>query len=127
MLLQILIITCAGEEDASNVKEETAKLAAKCLPVGAALGLPPSELDKISRNCPRDCDEALFQVIIAWLRQSYDMSRHGHPSWKKLVEAVVSGGQNPALARKIAAAHRGKVTSIMYFSVVLTVDCVYSQ
>ena len=105
---------CAGEEDASNVKEETAKLAAKFLPVGAVLGLPPSELDKISRNCPRDCDEALFQVIVTWLRQSYDVNKHGHPSWKTLVEAVASeaGGQNPALARKIAAAHRGKVKSI---------------
>ena len=114
-------IACTGEEDAFNVKEATVTLAAGFYSVGAALGLPPSELNKIRKNCPHDCDEALFQVIIAWLKQSYDMNKHGHPSWKKLVEAVSSeaGGQNPALARKIAAAHRGKVTSIIYFSVVL--------
>ena len=99
----------------------TTTLAAGFYSVGAALGLPPSELNKIRKNCRDGCDEALFQVIIAWLKQSYDMTRHGHPSWKKLVEAVASkaGGQNPALARKIAAAHRGKVISIIYFSVVL--------
>jgi hypothetical protein len=99
---------CTGEDDAPNIKKETATLAAKFHPVGLALGLPPSELDKIGRNCPRDCDEAFFQVITAWLRQSYNVNMHGHPSWKKLVEAVASGGQNPALARKVAAAHRGK-------------------
>ena len=112
---------CAGEENALDVKEETVTLAARFYPLGIALGLPSSELDKIRQNYPRDCDEGLSQVIIAWLKQSYDMNKHGHPSWKKLVEAVSSeaGGQNPALARKIAATHRGKVTSIIYFSVVL--------
>ena len=55
-------------------------------------------------------------VTVTWLRQSYDVSRHGHPSWKKLVEAVASGGQNPALAQKIAAAHQGEVLSIRYLS-----------
>ena len=112
----------AGEENELDVKEETVTLPARFYPVGIALGLPSSKLDKIRQNYPRDCDEALSQVIIAWLKQSYDTSKHGHPSWKKLVEAVASeaGGQNPALARKIAAAHQGKVISIIYFSVVLT-------
>ena len=111
-------ITCTGEENAFNVKETTVTLAAGFYSIGAALGLPPSELNKIRKNCPHDCDEALFQVIVAWLKQSYNMKKHGHPSWKKLVEAVASeaGGQNPALARKIAAAHRGKVMSIHYLS-----------
>ena len=108
------LIACAGEENAFDVKEETVTLAARFCPLGAALGLPPSELDKISQNCPRNCDEALFQVIVVWLKRSYDTSKHGHPSWKKVVEAVASeaGGKNPALAQKIAAAHRGKAVSL---------------
>ena len=111
-------ITCIGEGNAFNVKEATVTLAAGFYSIGAALGLPPSELNKIRQNCPRDCDEALFQVIIAWLKQSYDVNEHGHPSWRKLVEAIASeaGGQNPALARKIAVAHRGKMMSICCLS-----------
>ena len=102
---------CTGEEDASDVKKETTMLAAQFHQFGAALGLPPSELAKISKNCPHDCDQAFYQVIVMWLKQSYDTSRHGCPSWKKLAEEVASdaGGKNPALAQKIAAAHRGKV------------------
>ena len=107
---------CAGDENALDVKEETVTLAARFYPLGIALGLPSSKLDKIRQDYPRDCDGALSQVIIAWLKRSYDVSKHGHPSWKKLVGAVASeaGGQNPALAQRIAAAHRGKVTSITY-------------
>ena len=118
----LYMYTCAGEENAFNIKEATVTLAAGFYSVGAALGLPPFELNKIRKNCPHDCDEALFQVIIAWLKQLYDTSKHGHPSWKKLVKAIASeaGGQHPALARKIAAAHRGKVKSVVHFSVVLT-------
>jgi hypothetical protein len=113
-MISIDVIMCAGEENALDVKEETVTLAARFYPVGAALGLPPSELNKIRQNCPCDCDGALFQVIVTWLKRLYDTSKHGHPSWKKLVEAVASraGGQNPALAQKIAAAHRGNVISI---------------
>ena len=79
MFLQIPI-TCIGEENAFNIKEATATLAAGFYSVGAALA---SELNKIRQNCPRDCDGA-----------------------------SEAGGQNPALARKIAAAHQGKVKSI---------------
>ena len=109
------MIMHTGEENALDVKKAIIMLAAKSRPVGAALGLLPSELDKISKNCPHDCDGELFQVIVTWLKRSYDTSRHGHPSWRKLVEAVASnaGGKNPALARKIAAVHRGKVISIL--------------
>ena len=108
------MITCVGEENATDVKEETMSLAAKFRSMGEVLGLQASELDKISKNCPNDCEDAFSRVIDTWLKQLYDTSRHGHPSWKKLVEAVTSrtGGKNPALAQKIAAAHRGKMVSL---------------
>ena len=82
MFLQIPIM-CTGEENAFNVKEVTATLAAGFYSVGAALGLPPSGLNKIHQNYPRDCDGA-----------------------------SKAGGQNPALVQMIAAAHRGKVKSL---------------
>ena len=102
------------EENAIDVKEKTVTLAAKFRSMGEVLGLPASELDKISQNYPHDCDEAYSRVIDTWLKQSYDTTRHGYPSWKKLAEAVASGagGKNPALAWKIADAHRGKVVSL---------------
>lgn len=108
------VITCVGEENAIDVKQETMTLAAKFRSMGEVLGLLASELDIISKNCPNDCEEAFSQVIDTWLKQSHDTSGHGHPSWKKLVEAVASrtGGKNPALAQKIAAAHRGKTVSL---------------
>ena len=107
------VITCVGEENAIDVKEETMTLAAKFRSMGEVLGLQASELDKIRKNCPNDCEEAFSRVIDTWLKQSYDTIRHGRPSWKKLVEAVASGtgGKNPALAQKIATAHRGKMVS----------------
>ena len=79
------------------------------------MGLPPAELDKISKNCPCDCEEAFSQVINTWLKQLYDVSKHGRPSWKKLVDTVASeaGGRNPALAMKITDAHRGKALVIV--------------
>ena len=80
-------ITYTGEENAFNVQEATATLAAGFYSVGAALGLPPSEFNKIRQNCPRDCDGA-----------------------------SEAGGQNPALAQKIVAAHLGKANSILCLS-----------
>ena len=104
------ILTYTGEESAADVKKEVITLSAKYQAVGRVLGLPVAELDKINKNCPCDCDEAFSQVIDAWLKQLYDVRRHGHPSWKELVEAVASeaGGKNPALAMKIADAHQGE-------------------
>ena len=105
------VIAHVGEESTVDVKKETMSLAAHFRPVGEVLGLQASELNKISKNCPCDCEEAFSRVIDTWLKQSYDVSRHSHPSWKKLCEAVASGAgaKNPALAMKIADAHRGKM------------------
>ena len=84
-LLTRLYGICIGEENA--FKEVTMTLAAGFYSVGVALGLPPSELNKIRQNCPRDCDGA-----------------------------SEAGEQNPALAQMIAAAHQGKVISIWCLS-----------
>ena len=50
------------------------------------------------------------EVISTWLRQSYDVERHGLPSWRRVVEAVDSGagGANYVLAKEIASKYQGR-------------------
>ena len=106
----VCLIAYKGEESAADIKKETISLAARFHPVGEVLGLPVSELEKVREDIPRNCDQAFSRVIDTWLKLLYDVKKHGRPSWKKFAEAVAStaGGRNPALARKIAAAHPGK-------------------
>ena len=51
-------------------------------------------------------EDKLVQVLLLWLRDSLKSSGYGPATWKILVEAVKSksGGKNPRLAKKIAAA-----------------------
>ena len=50
------------------------------------------------------------EVISTWLRQSYDVERHGLPSWRRVVDAVGSGagGANHVLANEIASKYQGR-------------------
>ena len=124
--MYINTFTYAGEESAADVKREAISLTARYRAVGEVLGLPAADLDQISKHCPCDCEKAFSQVINSWLKQLYDVSRHGHPSWRKLVYAIASeaGGKNPALAMKIADAHRGKNLIVLMDR--LYIDCAYS-
>ena len=99
----------AGEEHAADILKATASLSAKFHSLGMMLGLPASGLDKIREDFPHNSDQAFSQVIVTWLRQLYDVTNHGCPSWKKLVEVIASeaGGKNRALAKMIADIHRG--------------------
>ena len=96
-----------GEDDFQSVHDAVGTLAGVWWPFGAALGLSPSslrEIDQADRGIPAQC---LFNAIDKWLRQDYN-EKHGLPSWRRLVIAVESntGGQNAALAKKIAQSHR---------------------
>ena len=53
---------------------------------------------------------AMGEVISTWLKQSYDVERHGLPSWRRVVEAVDSGagGTNHVLAKEIASTYQGR-------------------
>ena len=46
-------------------------------------------------------------MLLVWLRHSYNIDKHGPPTWRRLVEAVDNdaGGNNRALAKKIASNH----------------------
>ena len=75
-----------------------------------SLGLSANELESIRLKSLGDPELAMGEVISTWLRQSYDVERHGLPSWRRVVEAVDSGagGCNYVLAKEIASKYQGK-------------------
>ena len=79
--------------------------------VGEALGLPPSVLDEIGADNRHVCKRCLSEMVKEWLNQSHKTEHFGVPSWKMLVWAVAhpNGGNNHALAQKIAAIHTSQL------------------
>ncbi|KAL5497372.1 hypothetical protein EMCRGX_G013837 [Ephydatia muelleri] len=71
---------------------------------GAALGIAPSVIKGVAVAHSSDPGQCLFDILDKWVRKDYNHHRFGPPSWRTLVKAVASnvGGQNPALAEKIA-------------------------
>ena len=93
-----------GEDDLLDVVEAVLDMAAKWKSLGAALRIRSAEMDTISAENPNDPIECLRDVLKAWLQLRYDAKRFGQPSWRMLCQAVQkpAGGNNPALAMKIA-------------------------
>ena len=79
--------------------------------LAAGLRIPLSLVALISSNHSHDSEQCLLALLGEWLKESYDVKRYGHPSWRSLVRAVASspGGGNPALAGSIADKHPGRV------------------
>ena len=79
---------------------------ARCYNIGTWLKLPPHLLETIEKEAS-DYATGMEKVISNWLNRNYDTKSHGPPTWKMLVEAVQApnGGNNRALAEKIAKAH----------------------
>ena len=75
--------------------------------LGLGLRLKPGELQAIRKSCGQDVDQAFTDVLLAWLKQRYNIAKYGPPTWRMLVRAVHSpaGGNNPALALTIANNH----------------------
>ena len=76
---------------------------------GMMLGLGFTELEAIQRTNAFDVEDALVAVVITWLRQKYNVEKFGHPTWRRIVEALdnEAGGNNHALAKRIARNHPG--------------------
>ncbi len=62
---------------------------------------------KIRKSCGQDIDQAFTDVLLAWLRQRYNVTKYGPPTWHMLMGAVDSpaGGNNHALALTISHNH----------------------
>ena len=74
---------------------------------GIYLGLPQREYNAIQTAFRDDVNRAFSEVLLAWLKHRYNIEKYGPPTWRRLVEAVDSpaGGNNHALAKKIAGHH----------------------
>ena len=98
---------CSDEYDLNDVWQEVVSIKCNYYQLGVALGLPAGELDSIRKAFHQLIDQAFNEVLLLWLRQRYDVGRHGRPTWRKLAEAVDSpnGGNNHALAMAIASRH----------------------
>ena len=86
------------------------RTAAKYYGIGISLGLSADKLESIRLKSLGDPELAIGEVISTWLRQSYDVQRHGLPSWRRVVKAVDSraGGNNYVLAQEIASKYQGE-------------------
>ena len=103
-LIKPQLLIFPGEDDLYYVMEQVMDIAARWRPLGEALGLRPADLDTISSRHHTDPTECLRDVILSWLRNCYDTTRFGRPSWRVLCQAIYrrAGGNNPDLARMIA-------------------------
>ena len=109
-----LCLPCyTAEDDTQDVYRAVLDLAGMWRDMCFALGLRPAIVDTISATCCGNPKQCLREVIIKWLRKTYDIDRHGPPTWRTLVKAVSdkAGGNNPALAEGIAKEHKGIVRS----------------
>ena len=112
-LLQLLSIpsVSADEDDLSEVRSALLPIASRWKEVGIELKLKLADLDTIQathRNSPEDC---LTNAVSRWLRKGYNISKHGPPTWRKLVHAILvdAGARNPALAEKLPQDHLGTI------------------
>ena len=102
-------------DDLFEVQSEVHNVAHKWKGLGKALRLRPAVLNRIEADRP-DCKGRLEEALTEWLQQAYNTGRFGLPSWKMLVAAVAhpSGGNNNALAQKIASKYNGRCAAWMF-------------
>lgn len=96
----------AAEADLDTVFREVATIQISYSQIGRELGLPAYEIDIIKEE-NKCVDQRFTSVLHLWLKEGYDVKKHGHPTWRKLVKVVDSptGGKNHSLAKTIAAQH----------------------
>ena len=97
----------SAEDDFHEIYKEVVSIIAEYYKLGIGLCLKPGELQAIRKSCGQDIDQAFTDVLLAWLRQRYDVAKYGPPTWRMLVKAVDSpaGGNNHALALTISHNH----------------------
>ena len=109
LLFQLFLII--AEDDVYDVNDEVCSMAGSWRKLAAGLKIRRCLLPVISSKCSNDPDECLLAILEEWLKESYDVKKYGHPSWRSLVKAIYSssGGANAALAQTIAEKHPGRV------------------
>ena len=97
----------SAEDDFHEIYEEIVSITAEYYKLGIGLRLKLGELQAICKSRGQDIDQAFTDVLLAWLRQRYDIAKYGPPTWRMLVKAVDSpaGGNNHTLAMTISHNH----------------------
>lgn len=90
------------------MRGELEDVAVRWKDIGITLGIRIEKLDAIEAEVSGPMDR-LTRMLTIWLKFDYMYTKHGKPSWRKLVEVVAQsyGGGNPNHAMKIARKHKG--------------------
>ena len=96
-----------AKDDICEVVKEVTGIQSNYYQFGIELGLPLNEMDAVQKAYRQDIPLAFTEVLKIFLKHCYNTQKYGPPTWRKLVEAVDSrtGGNNHALAKKIAEHH----------------------
>lgn len=105
----IVITASTEDEDFGDVKEAVITTLHRWQYVANALGLRPAETKTISSTYQGNPEKCMDDAILVWLRRAHNEKKFGPPTWKRLVQAIAAraGGNNTALAMKIAKDHPG--------------------
>ena len=103
--LCILPSPCTGPRDLPNVLRALTDIKYRWEFLAVQFGLPRQIIESAWDNYPQDPNGCLMYVLAQWLKGNSDSEHFGHPSWRRVCEVTAepAGGDNKALARKIAA------------------------
>lgn len=111
-----LCLPASDEGDFQQVRREFSRHTSHWQELGLALGLSDAAIREIDLARRGDPSRSLDDVIERWLKQNYDCSQLGFPSWKKVAEAMESirGESDPTtVVKKLGHAHKnGKSMSV---------------
>ena len=89
-------------------------LAADWAKLATKLHLRNDDIRVIKMNNSRDSQTCLFEVVSTWLNENYNTTRFGHPSWRRLVMAVMNIDMDLAydIGNRHSIYHAGKVLTL---------------
>ena len=101
------LFTIIGIHNLAVVFKSIGNVATNWKPIGCLLGIDDDILTSISNDNSESADKCLIDMVTCWLQRNYDTSRHGLPTWEKLVQVIASpsGGNNTTLALTIVQQH----------------------
>ena len=80
---------CADEDDWNVLISECHLLAAHWDKIAGFLGLDSSSIEVIKGNNPCNLAVSWNEALNQWIKQNYNTSRYGEPSWRSFLRAVV--------------------------------------
>ena len=102
-----LCYNCTEKNDLADLCSALTPIASKWDSFALQLGVPHETTQTIEVKNFHNPTKCLKDALSEWLDDNYDKTRHGHQSWRKVCKATANqaGGNNKALANKIAAKH----------------------